>query len=94
LFPFPGGSGVTLSKSVAFLAPPEVPPHDWLCHSPTLPTGVALRDPREQLFDAAERVLLRDGPSALTSRAVTTEAAEAVHKVVATVIAGAVEPRS
>jgi AcrR family transcriptional regulator len=39
-----------------------------------LPTGVALRDPREQLFDAAERVLLRDGPSALTSRAVTTEA--------------------
>ncbi|MEO3749195.1 TetR family transcriptional regulator [Streptomyces sp. B6B3] len=39
-----------------------------------MPTGVALRDPREQLFDAAERVLLRDGPSALTSRAVTTEA--------------------
>jgi AcrR family transcriptional regulator len=29
---------------------------------------------REQLFDAAERVLLRDGPNALTSRAVTTEA--------------------
>ncbi|MEU0273789.1 TetR/AcrR family transcriptional regulator [Streptomyces sp. NPDC006307] len=39
-----------------------------------MPTGVALRDPREQLFDAAERVLLRDGPNALTSRAVTTEA--------------------
>ncbi|MET7488344.1 TetR family transcriptional regulator [Streptomyces sp. NPDC005538] len=39
-----------------------------------MPTGVALRDPREQLFDAAERILLRDGPSALTSRAVTTEA--------------------
>jgi AcrR family transcriptional regulator len=38
------------------------------------PTGVALRDAREQLFDAAERVLLRSGPSALTSRAVTTEA--------------------
>ncbi|WP_158892657.1 TetR/AcrR family transcriptional regulator [Amycolatopsis anabasis] len=37
-------------------------------------TGVAIRDVREQLFDAAERVLLRDGPSALTSRAVTTEA--------------------
>jgi AcrR family transcriptional regulator len=35
---------------------------------------VALRDPREQLFAAAERVLLRDGPQALTSRAVTTEA--------------------
>jgi AcrR family transcriptional regulator len=39
-----------------------------------VPTGVALRDARELLFDAAERVLLRDGPSALTSRAVTTEA--------------------
>jgi AcrR family transcriptional regulator len=35
---------------------------------------VAIRDPRGQLFDAAERVLLRDGPSALTSRSVTTEA--------------------
>ncbi|MGW1893185.1 TetR/AcrR family transcriptional regulator [Streptomyces sp. NPDC002004] len=39
-----------------------------------MPTGVAIRDAREQLFDAAERVLLRDGPSALTSRAVTVEA--------------------
>jgi AcrR family transcriptional regulator len=39
-----------------------------------VPTGVAIRDAREQLFDAAERVLLRDGPNALTSRAVTTEA--------------------
>ena len=39
-----------------------------------MPTGVALRDVREQLFGAAERVLLRDGPHALTSRAVTTEA--------------------
>ncbi|KOG61222.1 TetR family transcriptional regulator [Streptomyces griseoflavus] len=39
-----------------------------------MPTGVAIRDAREQLFDAAERVLLRDGPSALSSRAVTTEA--------------------
>jgi len=39
-----------------------------------VPTGVALRDVRRQLFDAAERVLLRDGPSALTSRAVTDEA--------------------
>ncbi|MET9251317.1 TetR/AcrR family transcriptional regulator [Nonomuraea sp. NPDC003709] len=39
-----------------------------------MPTGVALRDVREQLFDAAERILLRDGPSALTSRAVTAEA--------------------
>ena len=39
-----------------------------------MPTGVALRDARQQLFDAAERVLLRDGPSALTSRSVTTEA--------------------
>lgn len=39
-----------------------------------MPTGVAISDAREQLFGAAERVLLRDGPSALTSRAVTTEA--------------------
>ena len=39
-----------------------------------MPTGVALHDVRAQLFDAAERVLLRDGPNALTSRAVTTEA--------------------
>ncbi len=39
-----------------------------------MPTGVAIRNARDQLFDAAERVLLRDGPSALTTRAVTTEA--------------------
>ena len=39
-----------------------------------MPTGVAIRDPRGQLFDAAERVLLRDGLDALTSRAVTAEA--------------------
>ncbi|GIE53665.1 TetR family transcriptional regulator [Amorphoplanes nipponensis] len=39
-----------------------------------MPTGVHLRDARQQLFDAAERVLLRAGPSGLTSRAVTDEA--------------------
>jgi len=39
-----------------------------------VPTGVAMPDARAQLFDAAERVMVRDGPSALTSRAVTTEA--------------------
>lgn len=39
-----------------------------------MPTGVHIRDARQQLFDAAERILLRDGASALTSRAVTTEA--------------------
>ncbi|WP_233414316.1 TetR/AcrR family transcriptional regulator [Nucisporomicrobium flavum] len=39
-----------------------------------VPTGVAIRDVRQQLFDAAERVLLRAGPSALTSRTVTAEA--------------------
>lgn len=39
-----------------------------------MPTGVHLRDPREQLFAAAERVLVRDGAIALTSRAVTDEA--------------------
>jgi AcrR family transcriptional regulator len=49
----------------------------------TVPTGVAIRDPREQLFAAAERVLLRDGPNGLTSRAVTAEAGVAkgvLHK--------------
>ncbi len=39
-----------------------------------MPTGVHLRDARQQLFDAAERVLLRTGPNGLTSRAVTDEA--------------------
>jgi AcrR family transcriptional regulator len=39
-----------------------------------VPTGVALRDARAQLFDAAERVMVRQGPSALTTRAVTSEA--------------------
>ncbi|MGH9072330.1 MAG: TetR family transcriptional regulator, partial [Acidimicrobiales bacterium] len=39
-----------------------------------MPTGVVLSDALEVLFEAAERVLLRDGPSALTSRAITTEA--------------------
>jgi AcrR family transcriptional regulator len=39
-----------------------------------VPTGVHLRDARRQLLDAAERVLLRAGPSGLTSRAVTDEA--------------------
>jgi AcrR family transcriptional regulator len=39
-----------------------------------VPTGVHIRDARELLFNAAERVLLRDGPNALTSRAVTAEA--------------------
>ena len=39
-----------------------------------MPTGVALRDPRQQLFDAAVRVLVRAGATGLTSRAVTAEA--------------------
>jgi AcrR family transcriptional regulator/predicted kinase len=39
-----------------------------------MPTGVAIRDPRGQLFEAAERILLRDGPTALTSRSVAAEA--------------------
>lgn len=39
-----------------------------------MPTGTPIRDIRDQLLEAAERVLLRDGPDALTSRAVTTEA--------------------
>ena len=39
-----------------------------------MPTGGAIRDPRGQLFEAAERILLRDGPAGLTSRSVTAEA--------------------
>jgi AcrR family transcriptional regulator len=39
-----------------------------------VPTGTAIRDVHRQLFEAADRVLLRAGPEALTSRAVTTEA--------------------
>jgi AcrR family transcriptional regulator len=39
-----------------------------------VPTGVALHDPNQHLFDAAERVLVREGVTGLTSRAVTTEA--------------------
>src|SRR4051812_9587869 len=39
-----------------------------------VPTGVPLRDPRAQLLAAAEHILVRDGPGALTSRAVTDEA--------------------
>ncbi|MFD0556782.1 TetR family transcriptional regulator [Stackebrandtia endophytica] len=39
-----------------------------------MPTGVPIRDAKQQLFAAAERVLLRDGLNGLTSRAVTTEA--------------------
>jgi len=48
-----------------------------------VPTGVHLPNARELLFDAAEQVLLRDGVSGLTSRAVTAEAGVAkgvVHR--------------
>jgi AcrR family transcriptional regulator len=45
-----------------------------MCKADQVPTGVALRDVRQQLFDAAQRVLLQNGPNALTSRAVTAEA--------------------
>ncbi|MEU3771958.1 TetR family transcriptional regulator [Streptomyces sp. NPDC032472] len=38
------------------------------------PRGVAIPDLRERLFDAAERVLAREGAAALTSRSVTAEA--------------------
>ena len=41
---------------------------------PMSPRGVATPDVRERLFAAAERVVQRDGPGALTSRSVTTEA--------------------
>ena len=39
-----------------------------------MPRGVAIPDVQEQLFLAADRVLLRDGLSGLSSRAITTEA--------------------
>ncbi len=42
-----------------------------------------MHDAQQQLFDAAERILLRDGPHALTSRAITAEAGVAkglVHR--------------
>ena len=38
------------------------------------PRGVAIHEAREQLFLAAERVLAREGPDGLTSRAITQEA--------------------
>jgi AcrR family transcriptional regulator len=38
------------------------------------PRGVAIPEVKEQLFQAAERVLHRDGPDGLTSRAITDEA--------------------
>jgi AcrR family transcriptional regulator len=38
-----------------------------------MPTGTALQDAPQQLFAAAERVLLREGPAGLTSRSVTAE---------------------
>jgi len=38
------------------------------------PRGVAIPDLREHLFQAAERLLAREGPSGLTSRAITREA--------------------
>ncbi|WP_411126623.1 TetR/AcrR family transcriptional regulator [Streptomyces sp. x-19] len=38
------------------------------------PRGVAIPDVRERLFAAAERLLARAGPGALTSRAITAEA--------------------
>jgi AcrR family transcriptional regulator len=53
-----------------------------------VPTGVHLVDPRGQLLDAAERVVLRDGAAALSGRAVTAEAGVAngvLHRHFATV---------
>ena len=38
------------------------------------PRGRAIPDVREQLFEAADRILSRDGPDGLTSRAITDEA--------------------
>src|ERR1700743_1056886 len=54
------------------LSLPAQPPA-WKDPTP-VPTGVAIRAPRGQLFGATGRVLGRDGPAALPSRAVTAEA--------------------
>ena len=39
-----------------------------------MPRGVAIPEVRKQLFAAADRVLARDGPAGLTTRAITAEA--------------------
>jgi AcrR family transcriptional regulator len=39
-----------------------------------MPRGVAIPEVRDQLFAAADRVLARDGPAGLTTRAITAEA--------------------
>ena len=39
-----------------------------------MPRGVAIPELREQLFAAVDRLLVREGPSGLTTRAITTEA--------------------
>ncbi|MEU4312584.1 TetR family transcriptional regulator [Nocardia sp. NPDC024068] len=39
-----------------------------------MPRGVAIPEVRQQLFAAVERVIVRDGPSRLSGRAVTAEA--------------------
>ncbi|MGH3612780.1 MAG: TetR/AcrR family transcriptional regulator [Pseudonocardia sp.] len=39
-----------------------------------MPRGVAIPELHERLFDAAERLLVREGPAALSTRAITTEA--------------------
>jgi AcrR family transcriptional regulator len=39
-----------------------------------VPRGVPIPELKEQLFQAAERLLVRDGPNGLSSRAVTAEA--------------------
>jgi AcrR family transcriptional regulator len=55
------------------LATPGIDPAEQI--GPTVvPRGVAIPDIQRQLFDATQRLLLRDGPSGLTSRAVTDEA--------------------
>jgi AcrR family transcriptional regulator len=59
-----------------------VPTYNWR-RGRSLPTGVPMHDAQQKLFDAAERVLQRDGPNGLTSRSLTSEAGVAkglVHR--------------
>jgi hypothetical protein len=60
-----------LDKARAHLA---TGPHGGERGEEALPTGIALHDAAKRLFEAAERVLVADGPNALSRRSVTVGA--------------------
>lgn len=57
-----------------FFDPRLQPPIEQTGKDQMSPRGVAIPDVQQPLFQAAERVLTRDGPAGLTSRAITNEA--------------------